>query len=707
MARLGVKLVSRLGLVAAIACAAPALASSDMTCSYQRSLENWNTHCSNSVALSPGNDTRINLALLGRDIQGKRAGPSHQPERRWWHDLETSYFSFDDFSAAFWGSDWSQYSRYSGSRCQTLSSGEAAFAAALRTMRGVLEEDIRSLLDGRRMLVKTCNSDDGEEAAATSYSSVPPANKRTREFYDYTAAANAFYAGDWDEARAGFEALTKAKDPWVRETALYMKARVDINAAQDDAFGEWGDFTGITGPGRAMALRAGETFDAYVKAYPNGRYVKSADGLQRRVYWFTGNRDGLKTAYISGLKDTDADDGDFGHLMSEIDQKLLFGTKSGSELAYPELVAVWDLQNMRGWPQPDMDELFDSVLSAEDLAAQKPIFKGREDLYSFLQATHAYYITRDYKRVMELIPDNARRDRYDALQFSRQVLRGMALAQRKDRNEAGFWLDLLKGAEPVYQRPLVELGLALNYERNGKMDAVFAKDSPISDPGIRLILLRSSAGPDILRATVNDKDRSMLEQRTALRALLWKDLSRARYADFLKDKALLEKFPADEESERYDYERESASLDEFRTGEWSQDYVCPDINVTVRKLADNRDDAKGLLCLGEFYRLNGFTYYFNRDRYFPRMPGLGDGPDQFPGTLISRQALYQQVIANPRAAADDRAYALYRAVWCYGPTGNNDCGGEDVAKSQRQAWFHELKTRYAGSKWADKLDYYW
>ena len=53
------------------------------------------------------------------------------------------------------------------------------------------------------------------------------------------------------------------------------------------------------------------------------------------------------------------------------------------------------------------------------------------------------------------------------------------------------------------------------------------------------------------------------------------------------------------------------------------------------------------------------------------------------------------------------AYALYRAVNCYAPSGNNQCGGADVPQEQRRAWFQQLKRDYAGSQWAQKLRYYW
>lgn len=576
-----------------------------------------------------------------------------------------------------------------------------------RQHKEFLGTDIRQLMEGRLVMGLICKHQ-GEDLAAFSVAPARPdaSQKRAGEFYDYSMATRAFYHGNWDAARDGYLALTKAKDPWVRETALYMVARVDINAAQDGGFDEWGDYTGITGDGRDIALRAGEEFAAYLKAYPRGQYANSARGLQRRVLWFTGNRSALKDAFIATLRTTDVDAPEFGQLLNEVDNKLIAMTKSVSDLSDPLLIATWDLQQMRYLSGED-DSVPGHGLTAEDLAAQKPLFKGHEDLFAFLQANHAYYIGKDYRRVLELIPDAARQDSYSGLQFSRQMLRGMALARLGDKNEAGFWRDLIIGADPFFQRPLVELGLALNYERSSRLDAVFAKGSPITDTGIRSILLSDSAGPDILRNVVDDTDLPMVERRAALRALLWKDLSHGHYANFAADHDRLSGFQSDSERESSEIWEFRTGLDEFRSGQWSQNYSCPDIVTTAGQLARNKDNVSAKLCLGDFYRLNGFDQQVRWYNFEGDKTGLGSGPDQFPGKEIPRQALYQQIIANPRASADDRAYALYRAVWCYGPTGRNDCGGEDVSIDQRKAWFRELKTRYPDSRWATDLDVYW
>lgn len=85
----------------------------------------------------------------------------------------------------------------------------------------------------------------------------------------------------------------------------------------------------------------------------------------------------------------------------------------------------------------------------------------------------------------------------------------------------------------------------------------------------------------------------------------------------------------------------------------------------------------------------------------------GGSQDLFAGKQRSRLDWYQQVIANPKAAKDDKAYALYRAINCYAPSGSNGCGSQDLPVSQRKTWFNTLKQQHGASQWAKQLKYYW
>lgn len=74
----------------------------------------------------------------------------------------------------------------------------------------------------------------------------------------------------------------------------------------------------------------------------------------------------------------------------------------------------------------------------------------------------------------------------------------------------------------------------------------------------------------------------------------------------------------------------------------------------------------------------------------PAARQLGSTESGFKGELFSRLNGYQTVIADPKAAREDKAYALLRAINYYGPSGYNGCGGRDVA----QPVLNQAKTLY-------------
>jgi hypothetical protein len=335
------------------------------------------------------------------------------------------------------------------------------------------------------------------------------------------------------------------------------------------------------------------------------------------------------------------------------------------------------------------------ALAGADLDAQAPKFAGQAELFGYLQATHAYYSANDYRRVLQLLPDNAKQPAYSNLAFSRQVLRGMALAGLKDRNEAGFWQDLLGGAKGPWQRPLAELGLAMNWERTGKLASVFVTGSPVTNAEIRARLIDRSAAPPLLRTIVGNKSNSGEERDQALYTLLANELVMGQYTPFGSD---VKQLPADS--------KKQAGI--FTTGKVSDGgYACAPLAVTVAALAKDPGDIPGRLCLGDFFRIQGLDYLHGRYETVPSKDELGGFAIGFPGKRNFRDEFYAAIIADPKAGPSDKAYALYRAVMCYAPSANNDCGGADVPKGQRKVWFDRLKRDYPQSVWAKKLRYYW
>ena len=658
----------------------------------------------NSAMLAPGNDSRVNLMFLLADKGGMSSAGLAYPDTAFdWNDNGRVFLDWRMLRAALYKSPKPDYSAetppYEGSRCAGYAAGTAAFTAAMAANRGLPAAERTALADARVAAEAVCKSasswerqygrDKGTPIAQTAQWPAV-ASPAGREFLGYLQATDAFYAERFAAASAGFSGLTKASDPFVRETSAYMVARAELAAAQVPAYSDYGSFE-VEKVDRMAARRGIRALNAYLEAWPAGLYTASATGLQRRGLWLAGDLAALGKTY-AGLLDTAAPQKDTAaSLVEEIDTKLPYRTDPALAGGSPLLLAMNDLIAMRD--ASDREGEARPGISAADLAAQAPLFSGQPELFSFLRATHAYYYAKDYRRVLQLIPDDAKRPAYSNLAFSRQMLRGMALASLKDRNEAGFWQQLIGGAKGLWQRPLVELALALNWERSGRLDAVFAPGSPITEPGLRTILIDNSAPAPLLRRIAQQPGLAAEERDHALYTLLSNELGRGLFAPFVSDTAI--PLVGDKPS--------AAVFTKGKFGDGS--YPCAPLTVSVRALMAKPDDAPALLCLGEFFRLHG-QGDAGWEPPAPKADELGGYARGFTGRLLGRGEFYSKVIANPAARPEDKAYALYRAVMCYAPSGVSECGAE-VPKSQRKAWFDQLRSQYPNSPWTKKLRYYW
>ncbi|WP_407364584.1 hypothetical protein HKW97_24405 (plasmid) [Pseudomonas luteola] len=110
-------------------------------------------------------------------------------------------------------------------------------------------------------------------------------------FATYLTAAQNFYSGHLDSARAGFPSLAQASVPWLKEAGLHMLARTQLNA-----FDEYG----YRLPARVDQARLAEArkgLDRYLQAYPDGLYAASARGLVRRATWLEDDLSHLANDY--------------------------------------------------------------------------------------------------------------------------------------------------------------------------------------------------------------------------------------------------------------------------------------------------------------------------------------------------------------------------------------------------------------------------
>ncbi|WEK46217.1 MAG: hypothetical protein P0Y56_14540 [Candidatus Andeanibacterium colombiense] len=714
--------IAALMVAASWAFGGPAAASGDFSCSPSWTLTARDLDCGSSLVISPGADSRVNLALLLRDRAGLASKPGTYPTPEWDYSFGHNFVDWSIFSSAAYPRAEQADNAYFGSRCVSLKGGDAAFRAAVAANRKLLPDERDKLVAARDQLAPICAGSapgyyvtEPEKDPAPRVAPAWPVDVRSKagqEFVAYLVSAAAFYGEDWDGARKGFAGIATSADPWLKETAKYMAARVDLNAAQAMSFDEWGSFDqGKTD--HAAAARAGQALAAYLSAYPKGSYAASARGLQRRVYWLQGDLASLADAYEAMLDASVPGSTAESELIEEVDNKLLSATGIEPAIDTPLLLATYDLMRMRPH-DAEYAEHQPGVLDEAELAAQEPAFKGRAELFQFLHANYSFYVKSDARDVLLRIADNSVSTTHSALDFSRQILRGQALAQLKDPGEEAFWRRLIGGSTGLYQRPAAELGLALLWERSGRLPLVFAPDSPVQDSMIRKLLIEKVAGPDILRAEARSAARPKAERDLALLTLLYKQLRRGQYAAFVGDVKLV---PAGANTDAGLWNLtggESVPVGLFTAGKFTDTYACPALGATAAALAANPKDVKGRLCLGEFYRLNGFDDFIEFEQFDPNdyskpapQGTLGSGKTLFPGSETPRAAFYASIMADPAAPAPEKAYAYYRAIRCYAPSGNNTCGGADVDESQRKAWFAALKRQYPNTRWAKELQYYW
>lgn len=692
-------------LAALLATSGAALACADTSCEPVWSLFGGARACHNRAVIAPGNDSRVNLLALLRDSAGLglEQGGADYPEPA--YDEENFGHTFLDWGMlkrAWVRPDASAALSDSGP-CERAASAVPLFNAALEANAGVPSAERAALSAARAGLAARCDASASELAVWPSGIVSAPG----KAFLGYLTASDAFYAQRWDEARTGFASLVGAPDRWVAETARYMAARAEFGAALAHSSDEYGYFQGLKGIDKAAATRAGAALKDYLNTYPAGRYAASARGLERRAIWLSGDFAALGQRYESLLSAAPADGAPLVGLIDEADSKFLANSDNPNALGGGVLLlAAADLMRMRVADPADGESYAPTTLDAATLASQQATFLRAPELYGFLQANHAFYVGKDPARVLALIPDDARRASFTPLAFSRQVLRGQALAAKGDLNEAGFWLEMLGGAKALWQRPTVELGLAMNWERRGKLAQVFAPGSPITDRMVREILIAHSAGPALLRSAALDTARPQHERDAALFTLLYKQLSRGDYTGFGANLRLV-RVDAPIDGQMYFETGAPLALGLFAKGRTGQaGFACPSLGVTAAALAGNPRDGHAQLCLGEFWRLNNFDGYTALDNA-PAPTALGGAAHEFAGVPKRRLAFYAAAIANPRSAPADRAYALYRAVNCYAPSGSNACGGDDASKAQRKAWYDTLKRDYPRSLWAQKLRYYW
>ncbi|MEL7936243.1 outer membrane assembly lipoprotein YfiO [Pseudomonas delhiensis] len=721
-----------LALTFGVLAAQQAYASSDDSCYPSWNLKRDTLDVCNSLPfLSPGNDSRVNLQLLLAD-----AGRASLPVKALSDDEQQLGYGlvpfpltrlFDEplapeaataadakpaaplaelavrigLPADAVPAEGERFASGEGSRCRSNNPATAQDFLAQLLAADLPPAERQSLARARLALLQGCQWDEAQLAGLFPGDVDSPGG---REFAGYLQGIAAFYSGHFPAARKNFQALRDSRLPWLRETARYMLGRSQLNQAQQNAFDDMG-YPDLRKVDQAALKVAESDFKAYLQAYPQGRYATSAKGLMRRVYWLMNDPGRLAAEYAWLFAQPEAAQGnaDQAQLIAEVDNKLLVSAHP-AEVKNPRLLAVLDLMQMRHHEAGE-----GRALDLPGLQAQKPLFAELPGLHDYLLAAWQLYVEEQPGKAAEQLP-KALPQKLDYLAFSQQTLRGFALEAGNDWLGAEkLWLQLLPLAHQPLQREQLELALAFNYERSDRLVKVYAENSPVRTPAIRELLLRHIAGPELLRQQVKSETAPAEERDTALFTLLYKDLLHGRYANFVNDLALLPAEPSTKPlsaSLGFVYGGgQPLSLFQWPGGKGSSSYDCPALRDLALALQQEPQPPQALNCFGEFILRNNLDS-FPLDNQ-PGVRELGGSPSLFEGEPYSRLDGYLKVIADAQAGSDDKAYALYRAINCYAPSGYNGCGKQDIAPAQRKRWFRTLKTQYADTPWSKSLKYYW
>lgn len=650
-------------------------------------------HLNGLPFLSPDNDTRTNLALLLADEQAfslpdgalplpftvdALISPAVGDTGPAGPDPLLALASSLGIDAATTEAAITRAGSWSEGRCISNNPASAeTFLQELVQTPALTASDRNQLASQRLAMLGQCGQPlDATESTPQGESKAAPLSPAAQGFADYLTASQHFYQGEFVQADALFAALAGQDQPWLKETADYMRIRVALNLSQQSAFDDWGslDRSRID---QAQWQRSEQLISDYRARYPEGRYLDSATGLLRRLAWFKGDNELLASRYLQASQRQSAQD-----LVNEIDLKLLMQPGFTGSAAMPMLTLVQDLRRLR--IHDSWDEW--QPLQAAELTQQAPQFARHATWLAYLEQASRYYLAKDYAAVVAAAPALANGP-LNNLAFSQQVLKGMALAAQQQWAKAEQqWRALLANQPTPLQDQLLQLALAMTLERSGQLVQVFAKESPIRSDHYRIPLLEYVAPAPLLRRMARDEQASDLLRQRASYTLSYKQLTHGDYQDFLQDRA---GSPA------------TAPFD----WQGSQDYQCPALTEVVTTLARTPNAPRALNCLGEFFLAQGLDWDPLLSR--PGADTLAGSPDLFAGKQRSRLDWYQKVIANPKAAKEDKAYALYRAINCYAPSGSNGCGSQQVPVNQRKAWFNTLKQQYGTSQWAKQLKYYW
>ncbi|WP_395373824.1 hypothetical protein [Marinicella sp. W31] len=496
------------------------------------------------------------------------------------------------------------------------------------------------------------------------------------EFAKYLEAAYHFYQQSYDQALNLFELLRQAQNPWLAETSSYLVGRTLLIKAQKN-------WNGYSLPGEVIdmdgVVAADTAFTTYTQRYPGGIYEQSIEGLKRRMAYFKGD-----DAQINLFLDA---------AVNEASEKLQGTKNQHNTIAFKSMFQEWRKYSDRSVDYSTAPFLMiaydvmhaqqDYVQKLKGLKSQHDKFTDQQSLYQLLETMLLYQLGRYQDIVIN--------QKYD---LDTQVGIGLAAFQAKTAfNNKNFqqarsiWVDLHEYSDKHQQWEAPRTEIAATYLAQKSFLEMAKQGTHIDSSKIFLDAFLNVCDLSELVMIANDTQ----AHPNARAAARYEAFSRAIHAnDFKKLHQLFSQIK--------------------EPGEFSA------IQTAARMLADNKDDAKGLMNLGYFTLVSmgpPIDDFEIKSTLLPDAESLSKCPTSyFRKQVYGPLEYFGRVVAqhDDTVRSQDEAKALHHIVMCEKPGQRGEAclwGHQDVSLLTGKQAFKRLHKKYADSEWAEKTPYYY
>lgn len=657
--------------------------------------------CSNLPVLTPGNDNKTNILLLLTDLGLAQLQAQTEVDSHIW----SAFYGYVPFEAdhflARGGNKIANQRKTSNKmagyvydeRCLNLSEAALQFNAQVQQHLKLTAHEKQLLIQARSQ-IQSCDDKQQFIAVDNNWSQL------AQQYASYLNGSIAFYNANFSAATKIYKVLSTVDDPWLKETSQYMLIRSSLNSAFATGVDQYGDVD-IHKINQQLLQSVQDNIQVYLKLYPKGEYVASAQGLLRRYYWLAGRQDLLINEIVWQMQNTRSPryNLDMAALPAEIDRRIFQNTAFNPQhFNEPFFLTIYDLMQMRNSNDPEFKPLTWSALNA-----QKASFKSQPKLFQYLQASHLFYVQNKTSEALSYLPEQTN-TLNSYLELSQAFLKGQILEKTAPNQATAYWAQLLKQSKNQDQRGLFEVALAQHLNEQQNYQAFIAKQPQIGQINLQRDYIFHYANEQSLEKIIASDEATTAQKQAALFVLLAKSLGYQNYAIFNR---YYKQMPKDAsqyqgwESKQEKYQ----NLPPFAHLIWNGTTISPQLNCAnlpslTQALEKTPQDLNLKVCLGEYMR-SEYSYGVRAQIDFESQTS-----PTVKGKLFTRGQVYKDVISS-KQKSELTAYALYRSVQCYAPSGYNDCQDRDVPKSIRKQWFDQLKRDYPQSSWAKSLKYYW